>query len=52
MRSRSALFTNTVISRYKIAGHKIVSEAICVSRSSGEVNMNNCQGLAKSPSIL
>ena len=26
MRSRSALFTNTVISRYKIAGHKIVFE--------------------------
>ena len=41
-----------VVSRHKIAGHKIVFEMSCVSMSCSGVKMKICKGPARSPSIF
>jgi len=54
-RARSRLDANatvyfspsTVIFRYNIAGHKIISDVSRVSKSCRGINMKICQGLAK-----
>jgi len=50
--SKVIFLKRPVVSRYQIAGHKILSEMSCVSRSCSRVNLKFCKGPAKSPSIF